>query len=106
MPLPRPEKSHSPPPLRTLEVELEVRGGGGGGDRKSRAKPELEGSKSKPIVGIGIAYIQTGASFLHMTMPIFTIWPDGQIVCADSDRRSSVNQGRGSLFRHTGCTTQ
>jgi hypothetical protein len=26
--------------------------------------------------------------------------------CADSDWRSSVNQGRGSLFRHTGCTTQ
>jgi hypothetical protein len=26
--------------------------------------------------------------------------------CADSDWRSSVNQGRGSLFRHIGCTTQ
>jgi hypothetical protein len=26
--------------------------------------------------------------------------------CADSDWRSSANQGRGSPFRHTGCTTQ
>jgi hypothetical protein len=26
--------------------------------------------------------------------------------CADSDLRSSANQGRGSPFRHTGCTTQ
>jgi hypothetical protein len=26
--------------------------------------------------------------------------------CADSDRRSGVNQARGSPFRHTGCTTQ
>jgi hypothetical protein len=26
--------------------------------------------------------------------------------CADSGWRSSANQGRGSLFRHTGCTTQ
>jgi hypothetical protein len=35
--------------------------------------------------------------------PFFTIWPRS---CASSERRSAVNQGRGSLFQHTGCTTQ
>jgi hypothetical protein len=55
----------------------------------------------RPIVGI--AYIQTGRAFLLQA--IFTIWPGRS--CADSDCwRSSVNQGRGSFFRHTGCTTQ
>jgi hypothetical protein len=34
----------------------------------------------------------------HLTHPL-------HISCADSDWRSSANQGRGLPFRHTGCTT-
>jgi hypothetical protein len=51
----------------------------------------------RPVVGI--AYIQAGGDLLasssHFHNPARS--------CADSDWRSSANQGRGSLFRHTGC---
>jgi hypothetical protein len=46
--------------------------------------------------------LQTGTGFLHMPSHFHK---PGQILC-DSDWRSSVNQGRGSLFQHTGCTTR
>jgi hypothetical protein len=45
--------------------------------------------------------LQTGPAFLLQAT--FTMLPD---LVPISDWRSSVNQGRGSLFRHTGCTTQ
>jgi hypothetical protein len=68
-----------------------------------RPLPQLQVQDSvmgrRPIVGI--AYIQTGKGFLFRAT--FTTWPD---LCADLDWRSGVNQGRGSLFLHTGCTTQ
>jgi hypothetical protein len=54
----------------------------------------------RPIAGI--AYIQTGASFLASSNHFHNLARS----CADSDWRSSANQGRGSLFRYTGCTTQ
>jgi hypothetical protein len=69
-----------------------------------RPAPQLQVQDSvmgrRPIVGI--AYIQTGTSFLLHSSHFHNLARS----CADSDWRSSVNQGRGSLFRHTGCTTQ
>jgi hypothetical protein len=69
-----------------------------------RPAPQLQVQDSvmgrRPIAGI--AYIQTGAaSSLLLSSSHFHNLARS---CADSDWRSSANQGRGSLSRHTGCT--
>jgi hypothetical protein len=70
-----------------------------------RPWPHLQAQDSvmgrRPIVGI--AYIQTGKGFL-----LSSHFHNLASSCADSDcgAPARVNQGRGSLFRHNGCTTQ
>jgi hypothetical protein len=105
--------SSAPPPYRRLPA------GAGAGARRACSRLIGRGRSSKyqhPTCpgmprhpGMRCNSASFGRSvFRPATLSFLKPFPQPRRSCTDSDSdwRSSANQGRGSLFRHTGCSTQ